>query len=883
MPHDPSTKARALYGKVYHPLLNVPLPTVADLRTRCADSESAAVLDAACQFAALRCQSFKHAKQAVQDYSVEPFIGVSVDLGTAPELLLCETDVIRALMGCQHSLLVQALFGAPDEHMQPSDIFNSGVAHWKSTLDSCTLEEVPAEVSTAWGRRWALLFLEHPEQTIGLNTWLLSVIDMLPSNFSNLVCSGLITGGESQTKMVMTFSKYLEDLPGPMLRSFPSTPPAYFDRHGLLRAANDLLGTSRGIVLVGTQEETLRSLLRAITSNVNYCNEYKALGPIQGNGGHYFSPESANLEDGSGASVRTFALKGNIPEGVGGRAWCFDAKEVANKSVVSESLGFFRMLTEQENDCGVRFVIMMTRDEWSTLTREVPEVTQFPQLQVPGRDEIDLVPTLLAELPTILDRYGSALSLGTLLNFLYQTFQSRPQFLANCTARDLVGLVDPARENLGLLSTSPFSEQHKTPFDRLNSFSFPLKIRHWPVRTMDKESGDFFARYIGNVTELDALIVLYESLDTLKDAEPSARVLGTGPTGDVSILRSKARSPKTLENGSQVSDAESNRSGGSYVEVVKALPKPTPEQTARFASFVADAHSWYKHLPLYPKTPFFFFLDPTVGMKFQPDPTGAGGKYVDSLEGGIHYSDMPTAVYRKLFGHWNYHVDSGCKLLGRLLLEHLLHPRELRSIARCRDLGSNVKDVNGQKLSISPELMLMGKADLSALVHETTSLHLWILDDIERLKRISPSTFLPTLEQAPSGLSEVLRLVWAVLNTPNWYPVHDWQLLSQYQSYVNALAVDSKAPTRWSHEDLLMEQAQQMGGSHLYEAVLFSVEILRTIESRTQGLEIHRGSSPTNEVKGLSDHLVLERMQQMLAMKVAMNRFVEGLSWRPRS
>ncbi len=97
MPHDPSTKARGLYGKVYHPLLNVPLPTVADLRSRCSDGESVEVLDAACQLAALRCQSFNHAKQAVQGYSIEPFIGVPVDLGPGSELLLCETDVIRAL------------------------------------------------------------------------------------------------------------------------------------------------------------------------------------------------------------------------------------------------------------------------------------------------------------------------------------------------------------------------------------------------------------------------------------------------------------------------------------------------------------------------------------------------------------------------------------------------------------------------------------------------------------------------------------------------------------------------------------------------------------------------------------------------------------------
>jgi hypothetical protein len=874
----PDEKARAIYGKIYHPLLNVPLPTVADLRSRCTDTESVQVLDLACRLAKHRFQNYQLAKQAVQDYSAEPFVGSGVHIGTSPDLLLCETDIIRALLACQDSFLVQMLFGAPGEHMQPSDVFHSYVIHWKSAIEQCDAQEGPAAIAIGWARRWALLFLEHPEQKIGLNTWLLSVIDLLPGNFSNLMCSGLITEGESQNKMRMTFDQHLRGQQGPVLLSFPWTPAAFVDKHGLLGAANELLGSSCGIFLVGPHKESLRSLLRAISWNVSYCPAYEAIGAIQGNGGYCFFPEQMFRKKGAETTTPVFALTGNVPEGVGGRAWCFDDGDASLRPVVGASLDLFRWLAKQVNESGARFVIMMTQDEWSTLVRKVPEVTQFPQLQVPGPDEIDLVPTILAELPSILDRHGSALSLGLLLNFLYQTFESRPEFLTSCVASDLVGLVDPAREDLGLLSASPFSELHKTPFERLNSFKFPLTVRHRPVCTMDNVSGDFFARYIGNIAELDALIVLYESLATLRDADPSARVLGTGPNGEVSILRSKGRSAKLRKHDSQVSVAESNLSTGSYVEVVRALPKPTPEQSARFASFVADAHSWYKHLPLYPKTPFFFFLDPTAGMKYESDSSGAGGKYVDSLKGGIHYSDMPTATYRKQFGHWNYHRDSGCILLERLLMEHLLHRSECDCATLGTDFGANARDINGQKLNIPSKLMLMGKADLSAFVHETSSVHLWFWDDVERLKAISPSTFLPTLEQAPSGLSELLKLTWAVLNTPHWYPVRDPTLLAQHQVYVNALAADAKAPTRWSNEDLLIKKAQQLGGSHLYEAVLFSVEILRTIESRTQGLKIHQGSSPAIEVEGLANHLVLERMQQFQAMKDAMNRFMEGLA-----
>ena len=42
-----------------------------------------------------------------------------------------------------------------------------------------------------------------------------------------------------------------------------------------------------------------------------------------------------------------------------------------------------------------------------------------------------------------------------------------------------------------------------------------------------------------------------------------------------------------------------------YPELVATLPVPTPEQTARFAEYVVDNHSWYKHLP-------FFMVDKTV-------------------------------------------------------------------------------------------------------------------------------------------------------------------------------------------------------------------------------------------------------------------------------
>jgi hypothetical protein len=62
-----------------------------------------------------------------------------------------------------------------------------------------------------------------------------------------------------------------------------------------------------------------------------------------------------------------------------------------------------------------------------------------------------------------------------------------------------------------------------------------------------------------------------------------------------------------------------------YLEVVRALRRPTDVQTDCFARYVSAAHSWYKHLPLAPWVPFFLFLDPNAGMSlsYTPGPDGS--------------------------------------------------------------------------------------------------------------------------------------------------------------------------------------------------------------------------------------------------------------------
>lgn len=101
-----------------------------------------------------------------------------------------------------------------------------------------------------------------------------------------------------------------------------------------------------------------------------------------------------------------------------------------------------------------------------------------------------------------------------------------------------------------------------------------------------------------------------------------------------------------------------------YRALWKDIPRPTATQIQDFASFVGGAHSWYKHLPMYPPGgPFCFFLDPMAGMDY----VVCADKQYDVVERpengrGLHYSWMPTSVYRRRFGFLSYSTPCGSRV-----------------------------------------------------------------------------------------------------------------------------------------------------------------------------------------------------------------------------
>ena len=155
------TGSRVGGGKLYHPLLNVPLPTVADLRSRCADITSIQVLDAACQLATVRCRGFEVAQKALLDYTTEPYFGESLSIGAAPNFEISEADIVRALLAIHEDFLKEALFCKITIRIHPSALFCQLGTHWKATLDGCSNVEAPVAVANSWARRCAVRIFAH--------------------------------------------------------------------------------------------------------------------------------------------------------------------------------------------------------------------------------------------------------------------------------------------------------------------------------------------------------------------------------------------------------------------------------------------------------------------------------------------------------------------------------------------------------------------------------------------------------------------------------------------------------------------------------------------------------------------------------------------------
>jgi hypothetical protein len=318
-----------------------------------------------------------------------------------------------------------------------------------------------------------------------------------------------------------------------------------------------------------------------------------------------------------------------------------------------------------------------------------------------------------------------------------------------------------------------------------------------------------------------------------------------------------------------------------YLGVVRQLPRPTVAQTERFARYVSSAHSWYKHLPVDPKVPFVFYLDPGAGMSLVQTQGGETALVEITDESTrFHYTWQKTEDYRRRFGHWNYHADYGTSFMfaGE------------GGMVSTADPGLNVLTESGDWVRVPPDLATKGTALLSAFVHPCPNLHIWA----NNLARFGLSG-MPDADDTrflPPG-NPVLGRLWSVLQqnkragpdltvVGKAIPAQALELLKR--SVAKRPAALWFWPTErgwdWPGEPLL-EQLQALGvGASVLSAVVKCTEVewMRTPAASMNQASTHESPEwPAEAMLALTGEILEERGRQLAAMTDAMGRFIEAV------
>lgn len=232
-----------------------------------------------------------------------------------------------------------------------------------------------------------------------------------------------------------------------------------------------------------------------------------------------------------------------------------------------------------------------------------------------------------------------------------------------------------------------------------------------------------------------------------------------------------------------------------YTEIARNLPRPSPEQVNDFVEYVAEAHSWYKHLPPTPPgIPFYFFVDPNVGCDLVVEMGKA--TYFERERRGFHYADLPTTEYRRRFGHLQYSTNVGTSILvplrsrGVLVvsstrspaatsagipirkgftawLRSLISSRSARWSAEAEVLAGALKAAEGgqvpaiqsaekARITVPNEILETGRVELTSIIHPLAST-VWVWRWLSSVESIV-STW-PPETGGPETVHEIFRLL----------------------------------------------------------------------------------------------------------------------------
>ena len=154
-----------------------------------------------------------------------------------------------------------------------------------------------------------------------------------------------------------------------------------------------------------------------------------------------------------------------------------------------------------------------------------------------------------------------------------------------------------------------------------------------------------------------------------------------------------------------------------YRALVQPLGRPSEAQIDAYVEYLAEKHSWYKHLPLLlPGAIFTLFINPLAGMIQGSEGDGPlRWMEVGSSEECFHYSMMTTVEYRSRFGHLGF-GSSAAPQFG------------LHGVRARRDYGIETRvfnTVHGE-LALPVEICEAGSVEVTGVVHENAkSVWLW--------------------------------------------------------------------------------------------------------------------------------------------------------------
>lgn len=144
-----------------------------------------------------------------------------------------------------------------------------------------------------------------------------------------------------------------------------------------------------------------------------------------------------------------------------------------------------------------------------------------------------------------------------------------------------------------------------------------------------------------------------------------------------------------------------------YKKLFVGLPKPSENQTENFIDFVANDHSWYKHLTDERKEPFIFYLDPNAGKTLEKFSSKGFFKKVEHFK----FLENKHNYYLIRYGCWQYFTT---KYTANFI------PNSNGSIRDSRPfIGLQIIDKEGKSHKLPEAIIKQGEFLMSRFLHKS--------------------------------------------------------------------------------------------------------------------------------------------------------------------